>query len=101
MGKIEESRKFFLKAVELLPDQPRILYNLALFENSQGNLAVAEKYLLEALKKEPDNFDYLYAICTFYLEHKQNSKALAYARILAERFPQNPAGNQLLKAASQ
>lgn len=101
MGKIEESRKFFLKAVELLPDQPRILYNFALFENSQGNLAGAEKYLMEALKKEPDNFDFLYAICSLYIEHKQNMKAVDYARRLVNKYPQNPVGDQLLKAALQ
>jgi tetratricopeptide (TPR) repeat protein len=101
MGKIDESRKFFLKAVELLPDQPRILYNLALFENSQGNLAGAEKYLLEALKKDPDDFDFLYAICTFYIEHNKNSNAVDYARRMVDKYPQNPVGNQLLKAALQ
>jgi tetratricopeptide (TPR) repeat protein len=101
MGKIDESRKFFLKAVELMPDQPRVLYNFALFENSQGNMNGAEKYLIEALKKDPYNFDFLFAMCTFYLEHKQNARALGYAKILAEKYPQNPAGNQLLKAASQ
>jgi tetratricopeptide (TPR) repeat protein len=100
-GNIPESRKYFLKSVELMPEQPRILYNLALLENSLGNTAIAEEYLLNVLKKEPDNYDFLYAICTFYLEHKQNSKAVEYARRLVEEYPQNPVGNQLLQAALQ
>ena len=100
MGKYDESRKFFLKAAELMPEQPRILYNLGLLENSQGNFNIAEKYLLTALGKAPENFDYLYALCTFYLDQKQNTKAISYAKRLVEKFPDNPAGNQLLQAAS-
>ncbi len=88
MGRYDESRKFFLKAAELMPAQTRILYNLGLLENSLGNTAAAEGYLLKALGREPDNFDFLYALTTFYLEHKQNAKALPYARQIAEKFPQ-------------
>jgi tetratricopeptide (TPR) repeat protein len=98
-GSIAESRKYFRKAAELMPEQTRILYNLALFENSLGNLTVAEEYLLKALMKEPDNYDFLYAICTFYLEHKQNAKAVPFARRLVEKYPGNQVGNQLLQAA--
>ncbi len=87
--------------MDLLPNETRIVYNLALLENSQGNTVKAEEYLLRALKTEPDNFDFLYAICTFYLEHKQNSKAAVYARRIMEKYPQNPAGEELLKAANQ
>jgi len=100
-GKYDESRKFFLKAAEMLPQRPRILYNLGLLENSLGNKAAAEENLLKALSREPDNYDFLYALTTFYLEQKQNSKALPYARQLDEKFPQNPAGNQLLEAAKK
>ncbi len=100
MGKYDESRKFFLKAAELMPEQTRILYNLGLLENSLGNKAAAEDNLLKALNREPDNFDFLYAIATFYLDQKQNAKALIYAKHLIDKYPDNPAGNQLLQAAA-
>jgi tetratricopeptide (TPR) repeat protein len=100
MGKNEESRKYFLKAAKLMPEQSRILYNLALLENSMGNSSIAEKYLLTALNKEPDNFDFLYALCTFYLQQKKNTSAIECAERLIKKFPGNPAGNQLLQAAS-
>jgi tetratricopeptide (TPR) repeat protein len=101
MGKNDESRKYFLKAVELMPEQPRILYNLALFENSQGNPDKAEEYLIKALNEEPDNYDFLYAACTLFLEHNQKLKALEYAKRIVKKFPQNPAGQQLIEAASR
>jgi len=99
-GDIMESRKYFLRSIELMPQNTRIIYNLALLENSQGNSAQAEKYLLAALNKEPDNYDFIYALCTFYLEHKQNLKAADYAKQLIIKYPANPAGKQLLEAAS-
>jgi tetratricopeptide (TPR) repeat protein len=99
MGKYEESRAFFLKAAELMPDNTRILYNLGLLENSLGNTVMAERYLLRALSREPGNFDFLYAICTFYLGQGENARALPYARQIAEKFPENPVGGQLLQAA--
>ena len=100
-GRYDESRKFFLRAAEMIPQQPRILYNLGLLENSLGNKAAAEENLLKALSRDPDNYDFLYALATFYLEHKQNSKAMLYARKLAEKFPENQAGKQLMEAANR
>lgn len=100
-GNIPESRAFFLQAAALMPERSRIFYNLGLFENSQGNPGLAEEYILKSIKIEPDNYDFLYAICTFYLEHKQNAKAAIYAGMLAEKHPENPAGKELLKLASQ
>jgi cytochrome c-type biogenesis protein CcmH/NrfG len=64
-------------------------------------MAAAEENLLKALSREPDNYDFLYALTTFYLEHQQNAKALPYARQLAEKFPENPAGKQLIEAAKK
>jgi len=100
MGRFDESRNYFLKAAELMPEETRIFYNLGLLENSQGNKVAAENYLLKALDREPDNFDFLYALSTFYLEQKQNARAIVYAKRLTEKFPDNPAGAQLLQAAS-
>lgn len=100
-GRYEESRKFFLKAAELMPEQTRILYNLGLLENTLGNTASAEGYLLRAVKREPDSYDYLYALATFYLEHGQKTGALTYSKQLAEKFPTDPAGKQLVDAANK
>ena len=80
-----------------MPEQPRILYNLALLENSQSNFKEAENYFLKALKAEPDNFDFLYAICTFYLQKNQKIEAQKYAKHIMAKFPNNPTGKQLLQ----
>jgi len=100
-GRYEESREFFLKAARLMPEQTRILYNLGLLENTLGNTARAEEYLLSALEREPGNYDYLYAIATFCLEHGIKDKSLKYARQLADRFPSDQAARQLIDAAGK
>jgi tetratricopeptide (TPR) repeat protein len=100
-GRYEESRQFFMKAYKLMPGQTRILYNLGLLENTLGNASAAEGYLLRALGSEPGSFDYLYAVTTFYLEHGQKAKALSYARQIAEKFPDNPVGKQLVEAVQR
>jgi tetratricopeptide (TPR) repeat protein len=84
-----------------MPEQTRILYNLGLLENALGNTAAAEGYLLKALGREPDNYDYLYALSTFYLEHGEKAKAMIYARQLAQKFPDDRAARQLVDAAGR
>lgn len=79
----------------------RILYNLGLLDNTLGNTSAAEGYLIKAFEKEPENYDYLYALATFYLEHGEKAKAMIYARQLAQKFPDNPAGRQLVDAAGK
>ena len=64
-------------------------------------LQKAEEYLLNALKIEPDDYNFLYAMCTFYLEHNNKSKAAVYARQLMEKYPANATGKQLLDIASK
>ncbi len=100
-GRYDESRQFFLKAARLIPGQPRIVYNLGLLENTMGNTAAAEEYLIRALRTEPDNYDFLYALSTFYLEHGKKDRAMTYARLLADKFPGDPAGRQLIDAAGR
>lgn len=100
-GRYKESREYFLKAAELMPEQTRILYNLGLLENTLGNTVRAEEYLLKALNREPGSYDYLYALATFYLEHGKKDKAMTYARKLADRYPGDPAGSQLVEAAGR
>jgi Tfp pilus assembly protein PilF/cytochrome c553 len=100
-GRYEESRQFFLKAAELMPEQTRIIYNLGLLENAMGNTTKAEEYLQRALAREADNYDYIYALATFYLEQGEKARAMTYARQLAQKFPDSPAGRQLMDAAGR
>ena len=78
----------------------RIFYNLGLLYQMTGQLGKSESTLAKGVTMEPQNYDLLYALCTFYLQQKQNAKAAVYAQRIAELFPQNPVGKQLLQASS-
>jgi tetratricopeptide (TPR) repeat protein len=78
----------------------RIFYNLGLLYQMTGQLGKSESTLARGLAMEPQNYDLLYALCTFYLQQKQNVKAAVYAQRIADLFPQNPMGKQLLQASS-
>ena len=56
---------------------------------------------MKALNREPGSYDYLYALATFYLEHGKKDKAMTYARKLADRYPGDLAGSQLVEAAGR
>jgi hypothetical protein len=60
-----------------------------------------EENLLKALSREPNNYDFLYALTTFYIEQRHNSKALPYAMKITEKFPVRPAGKQLIETAKK
>ncbi len=89
---------FYLrKASLLMPERARIHYNVGLMLQSLGKKREAEKELKLALEKEPDNFDFLYALTDYYTKQKQYSKAEKLAKKMKALFPSNTIGDELLK----
>lgn len=54
-GDSDLGRKFMEKALKILPDDTKILCDLAVLENKETNESQAKKYVLTALNFEPDN----------------------------------------------
>ena len=48
------------------------------------------------MELEPGNPDYLFALADFYLKRNRPQRAIIYAEILIEKYPQNPIGYQLM-----
>ena len=93
-----EALKYLLEAARRMPEYIRINYNIALLYQQMGKFGETEKYLQKCLAAEPDNYDYLYAAATFYLNRHDREKARHYATLLKEKYPGNPAGNNILQA---
>ncbi len=87
---------YLLEAARRMPEYTRIDYNLSLLYQQIGKEKEAEAYLMKCLKTEPDNFDYLYAAASFYMQTGNIPKAKDYATRLAEKYPGNPAGKNIL-----
>jgi Tfp pilus assembly protein PilF len=92
-----EAIKYMKKASELMPERARINYNVGLMLQNIGRKNEAEKELLKALKKEPNNFDFLYALTDHYIKRGKYSKAKKIAMKIKKSFPTNSLGNELLK----
>jgi len=96
MGKYEESLDRLLMAGELMPDNPRIWYNIAMLFQYFNDESQFLEYLDKALLLDPHNIDYLYANAEHHYRKGEYEKVREIARELIEYYPQNPIGQQLL-----
>ncbi len=69
-GKYDESLKYLLRASKLLKTNGRVDYNIAALYEYFRKPALAEKYLKQAIKKEPDNPEFKSRLEEFYRRNK-------------------------------
>lgn len=86
----------FEKAADLMPDNHRVRYNWAISLQRLNRPEASEKAYKQAIELAPESPDYLYGICTLYIQQKQYDEALPYAQKLAKLYPQNQRFGQLL-----
>jgi predicted CXXCH cytochrome family protein len=92
-----DSAMFYLRnAAKGLPERSRVSYNLGLLLQYLKKDAEAEAALLKALKIEPDNMDYLYALCDFYFKRGKLQKAKNIAMQMVTKHPDKSIGKDLL-----
>lgn len=99
--KYDEAIIYLKQAADLMPDRARIHYNLALLLQYQQNQSDAEKEFLAALKLEPNNIDFLYALADHYLKNQNFNKAKQIGEQLKNIYPDNPVGDNILKYISE
>ncbi|MCP5061135.1 MAG: tetratricopeptide repeat protein, partial [Ignavibacteriae bacterium] len=71
----DEAIIYMQKASKLMHERARINYNTGLMLQYLGKNDEAEKELLKAMQKEPNNFDFLYALADHYVKKKKYYKA--------------------------
>jgi len=103
LGLLYAEQKRFDKAVLQLKiaatktiSNARIYYNLGLLYQYQNDFTKAEESLLKAYSILQDDFDIIYALTDFYIKRGNRNKAVLYANEINEKFPSNPAGQNLL-----
>jgi predicted CXXCH cytochrome family protein len=87
---------YLKKAAEGMPERSRVHYNLGLLLEYLNKDAEAENALLRALKIEPDNMNYLYALWDFYFKRGELQKAKTIAMQMVKKHPDKPIGKELL-----
>jgi len=83
-------------ASKLLPERSRINYNTGLMLQYLGRSKEAETELLKAIDKDPNNFDFLYALADHYIKTGQPKKALKIGEKLKLLYPNNQMGTNII-----
>jgi len=96
MKKYDSAVVYLKKAAKGMPERSRVHYNLGLLLQYLKKDGKAENALLTALKIEPDNMDYLYALGNFYLKIGKLQKAKNIAVQMVAKHPDKPIGKELL-----
>ncbi|MCB2207440.1 MAG: tetratricopeptide repeat protein [Bacteroidetes bacterium] len=97
MGNYEEAVNFLIDASNHLPDNTRILYNLANLQEFLKDDAAAEANFKSILEQEPESPEYLMAIIEFYLKKQNYQRAKPYVIKINKLFPGNPQSIELLE----
>jgi Flp pilus assembly protein TadD len=95
-GRIADSAETLSAAARLLPEEARVHYNLGLALSQSDQRPGAEAAFLRALQIKPAEPDFVYALCTFYLEGDELQRAHDWTERLIEAVPGRPGPRELL-----
>lgn len=87
LGRYEEGRAAFLKAVELGADEVDILNELSICEMELGMLAEGRKRLERALRKEPENIKIISNLGVMARKQGRDKEAAGFFRTVLELEP--------------
>jgi len=83
---IEENQQTLIKASDLLPQNSRVDYNIAMLYDFFKDKNKAEEYLLKAIEKEETYQNYS-NLLNFYSQNKQKVKAEILINKMQIKFP--------------
>lgn len=89
-NRLEEAIAYFEEAAKRMPEAARVRYNWAVALQTIGKPDQAEEVYKQAIEMAPEHPDYLYGICTLYIQQNRYRKALPYAQRLLELRPNDP-----------
>ena len=92
----EEALEALARAARLAPEDRRFAFVYGVALNSAGRSTEAIAVLARALESAPWDRDLLIGLATFHRDRGEVSDALEYARRLAEAWPDDPGGRQLV-----
>ncbi len=99
--RFEDAAFYLEKAAAGLPEASRVHYNLGLLQQQLGRDTEAEASLKTALRIDPGNLDYLYALADHYLQRRKFIQAKKIAEQMVTRHPNNSIGHQILNYLRQ
>ena len=101
MQRPREALEYLARASDGMPDRSRIHYNLGLLYQQEGDLVRAEQKLVQALRLEPANLDFQYALADHYIKRGLFERAIPMAEAMIATHPENPIGVQIMNYIRQ
>ncbi|HSG68522.1 MAG TPA: tetratricopeptide repeat protein [Bacteroidales bacterium] len=98
MGQYDASLEELVRSSELMPENPRIWYNLAMMYGYFKDDSRFEASMARALALDPGNLDFLYALADHHYKQGNMQKVRQAAQMMISYHPDNPLGQQLLDA---
>jgi len=96
-GRLAEAAGVLAKAAQLMPQRPRVHYNLGLALQRLGRSRAAEASLLTAQRLDPLGVEPAYALAVFYAQGGERARALEWAEKLQALHPADPQVRQLVQ----
>ncbi len=91
-GQPEEALETLTRSLEIIPNNPILLYDRAMINESLGKLDQVEQDLLQVIKDDPNNFEALNALGYSLADHDLKlDEAYEYIKRAINLAPNNPA----------
>lgn len=91
-GDVNEAILILTRSLQIIPNNPELLYDRAMLYESLGKMQKVEKDLLQIIKDDPDNYDALNALGYSLADHDMKlEKAYEYIKKANELEPENAA----------
>ena len=87
---------YLTRAAEGMPERARVHYNLGLLRQYLNRNQAAEEALQHAVRLEPDNLDFLYALADFFIKQERWDAAESIAEEMVAKHPDVKIGHELL-----
>ena len=89
-GRFPEARESFALALQLTPQDPNLLFNLAQCDDRLGNCQSAEQYYVLCLQKKANHVEARYALTMLYYRTGRKSDALQQIQQWLSEQPNSP-----------
>lgn len=93
-GAFEQAENKFSRLIELNPTEPKHYYNLSLILHNKGEYEISIELAKKAIELDPDFFDALYNVGTFYYYEALNYNQ-ALTEMSAYQYTYNQQGKQI------
>jgi predicted TPR repeat methyltransferase len=100
-GQLQQAQSYYLKALELMPQDAQILFNLAVMSAQQGRAQEAQYFYLRLLQYQPTHAAAHYNLALLYLTLKDKKAALLHLRETKQIEPGHASACHLLASLNQ